>query len=157
MPMVMSMAMPMAMSMVKLITAMVILITAMIISKNLIINGRATNATKRNHAAKMGTQALSTLAEEYFCSINSLTKRIGEDIAATKDAYEGLWNTLSHEEKNQAVDETIIQPEVALKYASKNINSSKDNDCPEYYPKLRIQTGMKYVIDDSGSTSKNRD
>ncbi|XP_014231161.1 uncharacterized protein C1orf198 homolog [Trichogramma pretiosum] len=105
----------------------------------------------------MGTQALSTLAEEYFCSINSLTKRIGEDIAATKDAYEGLWNTLSHEEKNQAVDETIIQPEVALKYASKNINSSKDNDCPEYYPKLRIQTGMKYVIDDSGSTMRWKD
>ena len=99
----------------------------------------------------MGTKTLSKLADEYFYSINPFAKRIGEDVAATKDAYEGLWNTLTPEEKNQAVNETIIQPEVALKYASKTLDNSKDY--PDYYPKLMIQTGLKYIIDDTGSVS----
>ncbi|XP_012288247.1 uncharacterized protein LOC105703998 isoform X2 [Orussus abietinus] len=81
--------------------------------------------------------------------------KIGEDVAATKEAYEGLWSTLSTAERNQAIDETIIQPEVALKYTLKNAEAPQD--LPEYYPKLCIQTGMKYVIDDTGSTLRWRD
>ncbi|XP_011501788.1 PREDICTED: uncharacterized protein LOC105365348 [Ceratosolen solmsi marchali] len=103
----------------------------------------------------MSTKTLSAMAEDYFYNINPLAKRISEDVAATKDAYEGLWNTLSLEERNQALDETIIQPEVALKYASKQLESSKD--FPEYYPKLRLQTGMKYIIDETGSTLRWKD
>lgn len=99
---------------------------------------------------KMSAETLSVAAEEYFYSINPLAKRIGDDVAATKDAYEGLWNTLSLEERNQAIDETIIQPEVALKYATKSLESK---EYPDYYPKLRIQTGMKYIIDETGSVS----
>ncbi|OXU17598.1 hypothetical protein TSAR_006999 [Trichomalopsis sarcophagae] len=102
----------------------------------------------------MSTKTLSAIAEDYLYSINPLAKRIGEDVAATKDAYEGLWNTLSLEERNQALDETIIQPEVALKYASKNPSCK---EFPDYYPKLRIQTGMKYMIDETGSTLRWKD
>lgn len=94
----------------------------------------------------MATKTLGTIAEEYFYSINPLAKRIGEDVAATKEAYEGLWETLSLKEQNQALDETIIQPEVALKYAMKQ-------DC-SYYPKLRMQTGMKYLCDETGTVSE---
>lgn len=101
----------------------------------------------------MGTKTLGAFAEDYFYSINPLAKRIGEDVAATKEAYEGLWNSLSLEERNQAVDETIIQPEVALKYTSSKHDSSKDY--PDYYPKLRIQTGLKYTIDETESVFKN--
>jgi hypothetical protein len=99
----------------------------------------------------MSAKTLSAIAEDYFYNINPLAKKISEDVAATKDAYEGLWNTLSLEERNQALDETIIQPEIALKYASKKLESSKD--FPDYYPKLRIQTGMKYIIDETGSVN----
>lgn len=99
----------------------------------------------------MSAKTLSVVADEYFYNINPLAKRIGDDVTATKDAYEGLWNTLSLEERNQAIDETIIQPEVALKYATKGMESSKDFH--DYYPKLRIQTGMKYIIDETGSVS----
>lgn len=98
---------------------------------------------------------LSSRAEQYFYSINPLAQRIGEDITATKEAYEGLWNTLSIAEKNQAINETIIQPEVALKYTLKKSDLTKE--LPEWYPKLRIQTGMKYVIDETGSTLRWRD
>lgn len=99
----------------------------------------------------MGTKALSSIAEEYFYTINPLAQRIGEDVAATKDAYEGLWNTLSLSEQNQAIDETIITPEVALKYASKKNESIKE--LPKSYPKLCIQTGMKFMVDETGSVS----
>ncbi|CAG5082276.1 Protein of unknown function [Cotesia congregata] len=66
----------------------------------------------------MSTKGLSSIAEDYFYSLNPLAKRIGDDVRATKEAYEGLWNTLSLKEKNQAIDETIIQPEIALKYTT---------------------------------------
>lgn len=100
----------------------------------------------------MSAKTLSSIAEEYFYNINPLAQRIGEDVAATKEAYEGLWNTLSLTERNQAIDETIIQPEVALKYTLKKTDPGKD--VAESYPRLRIQTGMKYVIDDTGSVRK---
>lgn len=100
---------------------------------------------------EMSSSTLTTRAEEYFHSINPIARRIGEDITSTKEAYEGLWNTLSIAERNQAINETIIHPEVALKYTLKKIELTKE--LPEWYPKLRIQTGMKYVIDETGSVS----
>ncbi|XP_020293694.1 uncharacterized protein LOC109859647 [Pseudomyrmex gracilis] len=103
----------------------------------------------------MSSSTLGAKAEQYFYNINSIAQRIGEDITATKEAYEGLWNTLSMAERNQAINETIIQPEVALKYTLKKVELTKD--LPEWYPKLRIQTGMKYVIDETGSTLRWRD
>ncbi|KAG7199793.1 hypothetical protein KM043_000456 [Ampulex compressa] len=95
-------------------------------------------------------------AERYLYSINPLARRIGEDIAATKEAYEGLWNTLTVSERNQAINETIIQPEVALRYTLAKVEKL-GKDLPDWYPKLRIQTGMKYVIDETGSTLRWRD
>lgn len=99
----------------------------------------------------MSSSTLTARAEEYFHSINPIARRIGEDITATKEAYEGLWNTLNIAERNQAINETIIQPEVALKYTLKKVELTKE--LPEWYPKLCIQTGMKYVIDETGSVS----
>lgn len=98
----------------------------------------------------MGTK-VEVVAEEYLYSINPLARRIGADVASTKEAYEGLWSTLTLNEQKQAIDETIIQPEVALKYAVKK----QEREVPECYPKLRIQTGMKYVIDETGSVMNN--
>lgn len=95
---------------------------------------------------------MSSIAEDYFCNLNPLAKRIGEDIKTTKDAYEELWNNLSLMEKNQAIDETIIQPEVALKYS--NLSSVEfSKDLQEFYPKLKIQTGLKYILDETGSVN----
>ncbi|XP_008549764.1 uncharacterized protein C1orf198 homolog [Microplitis demolitor] len=104
----------------------------------------------------MSTKALNSIADEYFYNLNPLAKRIGDDVKATKEAYEGLWNTLSLKEKNQAIDETIIQPEIALKYTT-IVPGDKNKEIYDCYPKLRIQTGMKFVIDETGSTLKWRD
>ncbi|XP_066584488.1 uncharacterized protein C1orf198 homolog isoform X1 [Prorops nasuta] len=103
----------------------------------------------------MSNAPLTIRAEQYFHSLNPLAKRIGDDITATKEAYEGLWNTLSMAERNQAINETIIQPEVALKYTLQKIEAPRE--LPDWYPTLRIQTGMKYVIDETGATLRWRD
>ncbi|XP_015121668.1 uncharacterized protein C1orf198 homolog [Diachasma alloeum] len=100
-------------------------------------------------------KSLSSVAEDYFHNLNPLARRIADDIEATKEAYEGLWGTLSLKEKNQAIDETIIQPEIALQYAVGVGELGKD--MPEWYPRLRIQTGLRHVIDETGSTLRWKD
>lgn len=97
----------------------------------------------------MSSSTLAEKAEQYFHSLNPIARRIGEDIIATKEAYEGLWNTLGIAEQNQAINETVIQPEVALKYAL----HKPTKDAYEFYPKLHIQTGMKRVIDETSTVS----
>lgn len=98
----------------------------------------------------MSSSTLAEKAEQYFHSLNPIARRIGEDIIATKEAYEGLWNTLGIAEQNQAINETVIQPEVALKYAL----HKPTKDAYEFYPKLHIQTGMKRVIDETSTAHR---
>lgn len=59
---------------------------------------------------------LNKRAEEYFSSMNSIANRICNDINETKAAYEELWNTLSPLEQEQILNESIIKPEVKIKY-----------------------------------------
>lgn len=94
----------------------------------------------------MSTSPLQTIAEDYFHSLNSIAERISADVSSTKDAYEELWNTLSAEEQKQVIDENIIYPEAVLKYAFED-----SLERPEFSPRLNIQTGGKYIIDDEGS------
>lgn len=94
----------------------------------------------------MSSTSLQTVAEEYFHSLNPIAERISADVSSTKDAYEELWNTLSAEEQRQVIDETIIYPEAVLKYAFED-----SLERPEFSPRLNIQTGGKYIIDDEGS------
>ncbi|KAK3928440.1 hypothetical protein KUF71_016687 [Frankliniella fusca] len=94
----------------------------------------------------MSSTSLQTVAEEYFHSLNPIAERISADVASTRDAYEELWNTLSAEEQKQVIDETIIYPEAVLKYAFED-----SLERPEFSPRLNIQTGGKYIIDDEGS------
>lgn len=94
----------------------------------------------------MGSTSLQSAAEEYFHSLNPIAERISADVASTKNAYEELWNTLSAEEQKQVIDETIIYPEAVLKYAFED-----SLERPEFSPRLNIQTGGKYIIDDEGS------
>ncbi|XP_071450588.1 uncharacterized protein C1orf198 homolog [Hetaerina americana] len=88
--------------------------------------------------------SLEVLAEEYFNSLNHLAKRISSDIQVKRDAYEEIWQTLSRKEQRQVMDETIIHPEAVLKYAA----YPQDNPDFECFPKLRLQTGEKYVVDE---------
>jgi hypothetical protein len=94
----------------------------------------------------MSQSSVETIAEKYFHSLNPIAERICIDVAATRDAYENLWHTLSYKDRSQVVDETIIHPEAVLKYSF--YPQSEPN--VEYYPCLRLQTGDKYVTDYEG-------
>ncbi|XP_073965460.1 uncharacterized protein [Choristoneura fumiferana] len=61
--------------------------------------------------------ALSAIAEDYFRSMNPLASKIHEDICEAKNSYENIWDTLSEKEKTEIINESIIKPEISLKYA----------------------------------------
>ncbi|KAJ4444719.1 hypothetical protein ANN_06516 [Periplaneta americana] len=94
----------------------------------------------------MSMASVQSFAEEYFNSLNPIAERISVDVAATRDAYEDLWHTLSYKDQNQVINETIIYPEAVLKYSF----YPQDQPEVEYFPRLRLQTGDKYITDDEG-------
>ncbi|XP_030764350.1 uncharacterized protein C1orf198-like [Sitophilus oryzae] len=59
-------------------------------------------------------------AHEYFKQLNPIASRIYSDLQDTKEAYEDLWCKLTEDEKKQILNESIIKPEILLKYRSKN-------------------------------------
>lgn len=94
----------------------------------------------------MSSAALRAYAQEYFSSINSIAERIRADVNTAVTAYEDLWHTLSTEDQNQVLDDTIIHPEAVLKYSLCQQNEIEI----ECFPRLRLETGYKYVTDDEG-------
>lgn len=88
--------------------------------------------------------SFETFAASYFNTLNPIAERISIDVAATREAYENLWHTLSYKDRSQVIDETIIRPEIVLKY---NIYA-EDKAENEYFPRLRLQTRDAYITDD---------
>ncbi|KAF5282830.1 hypothetical protein FQR65_LT02828 [Abscondita terminalis] len=60
--------------------------------------------------------SLKNEAEKYFSKLNPIAKRLHADLNDTKATYDKLWSTLSESEQNQILTESIIKPEVCLKY-----------------------------------------
>lgn len=71
------------------------------------------------------SEYVASLAEQYFSTLNPIAARLHSDITDTKNAYEKLWDQLSPEEQSQIIDESIIKPEVTLKYGIKTAPESK--------------------------------
>lgn len=88
--------------------------------------------------------ALKEIADEYFSSINPLASRIYSDLNETKSSYEDIWGSLTEEEKSQIMNETIMKPEICLKYNKKpqviSVNIRKKNEF-----------ATKFVVDDNCS------
>lgn len=82
--------------------------------------------------------SLKNLADEYFGSLNPIAARMHTDMKEIKMSYENLWSTLSDDEKQQILCESIIKPEVLLKYAHMEKCEERTN---EY--------AMKVVLDDN--------
>ncbi|CAK1592847.1 unnamed protein product [Parnassius mnemosyne] len=99
--------------------------------------------------------ALSAVAEEYFRSMNPLAAKIHEDIAEAKNAYENIWNSLTDKEKNEIINESIIKPEIALKYALLDSLEFDLNDPPVRKDDLMSffgrEHGLKLIQDDNGT------
>lgn len=88
--------------------------------------------------------ALKKIADEYFGSINSLANRIYTDLNETKASYEDIWGSLTEEEKSQIMNETVMKPEICLKYNSKPQTISLKS-------KKKREYATKFVVDDNCS------
>lgn len=60
---------------------------------------------------------LETASKEYFSNLSTLTKKISVDIRSTQEAYQEFWHSLSREDQNQVIDESVICPSAVIKYA----------------------------------------
>jgi len=104
---------------------------------------------------------IQTMAENYFLQTNYSNRRILEDIIHVRESYEDTWHQLTQHEKDQALDDEIILPEVALKHALGQ-NKQHTNDPPQIksFPKLRVKSGQKIVEEEdlkTGEKTKYRD
>lgn len=83
--------------------------------------------------------SLQNEADQYFSSINSIAKRMYEDMSETKAVYDKFWPELSEDERDQIINESIIKPEASLRYGSPAATSS----ISDY--------GLKTIVDDGCS------
>uniref|UniRef100_A0A182Q633 DUF4706 domain-containing protein n=1 Tax=Anopheles farauti TaxID=69004 RepID=A0A182Q633_9DIPT len=67
-----------------------------------------------------------TRVSDYFANLNEISKKISLDIDEIRGAYEHIWDDLSREEQMEIINETIIKPELALKYFD-NFSTSTDS------------------------------
>lgn len=90
---------------------------------------------------------LRIVSDEYFRSLNSIAKRICDDISSTRENYESAWDYLSAEEQNQVINESLIYPDAVLRYSV----VGEPNKLTESFPMLKISYGNKILQDESGA------
>lgn len=82
--------------------------------------------------------SLQSVAEQYFSKLNSMASRLHADMTETKLAYEDLWGTLKFDEQQQILSESVIKPEICLRYSS-----AETKPIEEKY-------AAKVIVDDNG-------
>lgn len=85
--------------------------------------------------------ALEDIAKRYFTSINTMANRICIDQDETRSIYKDLWKTLTLEEQQKILSESILKPEVILKY---HLYSKFKNDEKSGSSKLAIDEHYSY-------------
>lgn len=93
--------------------------------------------------------SLKSIAEEYFSNLNPIASRMFQDMDETKMSYQELWPSLSEDQQKQILSESIIKPEVSIKYGS----CEEDKDNSKYAVKLIIEDNCSYRDEHSGPFS----
>ncbi|XP_059046855.1 uncharacterized protein C1orf198 homolog [Achroia grisella] len=102
--------------------------------------------------------ALSAIADEYFRNMNPIATKIHEDIVEAKTSYENIWETLTEKEKVEIINESIIKPEIALRYALLDTLEFDLNDPPVRKDDLMSFFGREHgqrVIQDENVSYKD--
>lgn len=100
------------------------------------------------------TTKISEKADEYFSVLNPIAMKIKLDINETKLNYEHIWEKLSLNEQIDIINETIIKPEIALRYfdlietSDEAMESNYMYDCQNLSTFNKIKTGQKIILDD---------
>lgn len=85
--------------------------------------------------------SLKNVADDYFSKLNSIAARLHVDMNETKAAYEDLWGSLNCKEQNQILSESIINPEISLRY---NVVSEASTPEQKYALKLIVDDNCSY-------------
>lgn len=73
----------------------------------------------------MANVNLTQIADKYFSTINPIASKIKLDIIEITNAYEHLWKEFSPSEQSDVINETLIKPEIVLKYFDNFFRSKK--------------------------------
>uniref|UniRef100_A0A1A9WYB7 DUF4706 domain-containing protein n=1 Tax=Glossina brevipalpis TaxID=37001 RepID=A0A1A9WYB7_9MUSC len=64
---------------------------------------------------------------DYFTQLNPIATRIAYDINETKSTYGYLWDTLHYNEQNDIINDTLIKPEISLRYFNDFVKTADPN------------------------------
>ena len=84
------------------------------------------------HHHRMSTVSLDCI-EDYFAQLNPIAKRIAYDINDTKANYGHLWDTLDYHEQNDIINDTLIKPEISLRYFDNFLTPTPTNSSGNSY------------------------
>lgn len=93
--------------------------------------------------------SLKSVADEYFSNLNPIASRLCKDLQETKSSYDELWNTLSEKEQQTILTESIIKPEVSIKY----YETKPETENRKYAVKLIFDDHCSYRDEHSGPFS----
>jgi len=81
--------------------------------------------------------------EAYMAQCNPLAKKIVQDEASLKHSLKNTWSKLGLKEQEQLLDDYLVDLTVRQKYADVEQLNSYINS----FPKLKVETGEKIVVD----------
>ncbi|KAI8126549.1 hypothetical protein CVS40_3195 [Lucilia cuprina] len=84
------------------------------------------------HNRRLSSFSLDAI-EEYFAQLNPIAKRIAYDINDTKANYGQLWETLDYHEQNDIINDTLIKPEISLRYFDNFLTPTPTNSSGNSY------------------------
>lgn len=93
--------------------------------------------------------SLKSVADEYFSNLNPTASRLYKDLQETKSSYEELWATLSEKEQQTILSESIIKPEVCIKYCT----GTSETENQKYASKIVFDDHCSYRDEHSGPFS----
>lgn len=93
--------------------------------------------------------SLESAAENYFSKLNPIASRMYVDMTETKLSYEGLWSRITEKEQKDILSESIIKPEILIKYKPKQENQV----CNEFSTKFIFDDNCSYRDEHSGPFS----
>ncbi|XP_071996972.1 uncharacterized protein C1orf198 homolog isoform X2 [Engystomops pustulosus] len=79
----------------------------------------------------------------YFSSLNSMAKKIMQDKERVRERYGAQWEKMQPKEQEEAIDKSLVDPELQKRYAMHR--GSSPADTVPCYPVLKPHTGQKEV------------
>ena len=87
---------------------------------------------------------LEEQAHEYLYNLNSITRKIHQDVEILKKNQNEDWEDLDVEKQEVLLDNFFVEQAVKAKYA---VDSTDNENDPACFPKHKVNCGEKIIID----------